>query len=252
MRRISLLAVGVSAMLATALSGCSTADDQASAITVFAAASLKPAFTEIAEQFKTDNPGVDVEFDFGGSSALATQLTEGASADVFASADTAQMDKVVQAGLVDGTPTDFAANTLVIVTAPDNPKHVESFADLARPELNVVVCQAPVPCGAATRQLEDNTAVHLNPASEEPSVTDVLTKVTSGQADAGLVYVTDALNAGDAVTTVRFPESDDVVNVYPIAVLQKAADTDLAQKFVDAVTGEAGQKVLDRAGFAKP
>ncbi|ORX00554.1 molybdate ABC transporter substrate-binding protein [Mycolicibacillus trivialis] len=252
MRRISLLAVGVSTMLATALSGCSTADDQASAITVFAAASLKPAFTEIAEQFKTDNPGVDVEFDFGGSSALATQLTEGASADVFASADTAQMDKVVQAGLVDGTPTDFAANTLVIVTAPDNPKHVESFADLARPELNVVVCQAPVPCGAATRQLEDNTAVHLNPASEEPSVTDVLTKVTSGQADAGLVYVTDALNAGDAVTTVRFPESDDVVNVYPIAVLQKAADTDLAQKFVDAVTGEAGQKVLDRAGFAKP
>ncbi|OBJ69923.1 molybdate ABC transporter substrate-binding protein [Mycobacterium sp. 1274756.6] len=252
MRRISLLAVGVSALMATALSGCSSADDQASSITVFAAASLKPAFTEIAEQFKTDHPGVTVEFDFGGSSALATQLTEGATADVFASADTAQMDKVDQTGLLDGPPVDFAANTLVIVTAPDNPKQVESFADLARPELNVVVCQAPVPCGAATRRLEENTAVHLNPASEEPSVTDVLTKVTSGQADAGLVYVTDALNAGDTVTTVRFPESDDVVNVYPIAVLKKAPAAGLARSFVDLVTGEAGQKVLDRAGFAQP
>lgn len=246
----SLLAMGVSALVAASMSGCSSADDHASSITVFAAASLRPAFTELAEQFTTDHPGVDVEFNFGGSSALATQLTEGATADVFASADTEQMDKVDQAGLLAHQPTDFAANTLVIVTAPGNPKGIASFADLARPELNVVVCQVPVPCGAAGRRIEDNTDVHLNPASEEPSVTDVLNKVTSGQADAGLVYVTDALNAGDKVATVKIPESADAVNVYPIAVLKKAPDA--AQQFVDLVTGEFGQKVLDKAGFTQP
>lgn len=249
--RVSLLTVGISALVAAGLSGCSSGTESPS-VTVFAAASLKPAFTEIAEQFKTDNPGAEVELNFGGSSALADQLTEGAAADVFASADQAQMAKVADAGLLADDPVDFAANTLVIVTAPDNPKHVTSFADLSRPELNVVVCQVPVPCGAAAQQIENNANVHLDPASEEPSVADVLTKVTSGEADAGLVYVTDARNAGDKVTTVAFPEAAGAVNVYPIAVLKKAADADLAQKFVAAVNGEHGQKVLDKAGFAKP
>ncbi|BBY37067.1 molybdate-binding protein [Mycobacterium mantenii] len=258
MRRIGILAAAVSLVLMAGLIGCSSKSpsSQASAasgkVIVFAAASLKPSFTQIGQQFKTQNPGFGVEFEFAGSSDLATQLTQGATADVFASADTAQMDTVSKAGLLNGNPTNFASNTLVIVTAPGNPKKIGSFADLARPGLNVVTCQQPVPCGAATGRVEDGTGVRLNPVSEEQSVTDVLNKVTTGQADAGLVYVTDAHSAGNKVTTVNFPEAANAVNVYPIGVLKKAPLAAQAQKFVDLVTSPAGQQILAQAGFAKP
>jgi molybdate transport system substrate-binding protein len=162
------------------------------------------------------------------------------------------MDTVVKAGLVDGNPTNFAANTLVIVTAPGNPKQIASFADLNKPGLNVVICQKPVPCGSATQRVEDSTGVQLHPVSEELSVTDVLSKVTTGQADAALVYVTDALSAKDKVATVKFPEAAGAVNVYPIAVLKKAPQPALAHKFATLVTGDAGQNVLAQSGFAKP
>jgi molybdate transport system substrate-binding protein len=261
MRRIGLLVAVVSTMLSAILMACgSTATPSSPApsaapvgsIVVFAAASLKPAFTQISQHFKTDNPGSSVEFDFAGSSELATQLTQGATADVFASADTAQMDTVAQAGLLAGNPANFAANTLVIVTAPGNPKKIGSFADLARTGTTVVICQKPVPCGAATQRIEDSTGVHLNPVSEELSVTDALNKVTTGQADAALVYVTDAKNAKDKVATVNFPEAAAAVNVYPIGVLKNAPHAATAQKFVALVTSEAGQQILAQAGFAKP
>jgi molybdate transport system substrate-binding protein len=219
---------------------------------VFAAASLKPAFTKISQQFKADNPSSSVDFEFQGSSELATQLTQGATADVFASADTAQMDTVAKAGLVAGTPTNFASNTLVIVTAAGNPKQIASFADLNKPGIDVVICQKPVPCGSATQRVEDSTRVHLNPVSEEINVTDVLNKVTTGQADAGLVYVTDAINAGNKVTTVNFPEAAGAVNVYPIGVLKKAPQPSFAQKFVALVTSDTGRKILAQFGFAMP
>ena len=219
---------------------------------VFAAASLKKSFTDIGEQFKTDNPGSDIEFSFAGSSDLVTQLTQGAPADVFASADTKNMDKATDATLVAGDPVNFATNTLTIVTAPGNPKKIASFKDLAAPGLSVVVCAPQVPCGSAAEKVEKATGVQLNPVSEESQVTDVLGKVTSGQADAGLVYVTDAQGAGDKVTAVPFPESADAVNTYPIAVLKQSTQPELARTFVDLVTGEAGQKVLKAAGFAKP
>jgi molybdate transport system substrate-binding protein len=195
---------------------------------VFAAASLKGTFTEIREQFKTDNPGADVEFNFAGSSDLVTQLTQGAPADVFASADTKNMDKAKAANLLSGNPVNFASNTLTIVVAPGNPRQIRSFADLARPGATVVVCAPQVPCGSAT------------------------TKVTTGEADAGLVYVTDVIGAGDKVTAVPFPESSGSVNTYPIAALAQSGNPDLAKRFVDYVTGETGQKVLSAAGFAKP
>jgi molybdate transport system substrate-binding protein len=219
---------------------------------VFAAASLKKSFADIGEQFKTDNPGSDVEFSFAGSSDLVTQLTQGAPADVFASADTKNMDKAAQADLLSGSPVNFASNTLTIVTAPGNPKKIASFKDLTQPGLSVVVCAPQVPCGSATATVEKATGVKLNPVSEESQVTDVLGKVTSGQADAGLVYVTDAQGTGDNVTAVAFPESSEAFNTYPIAVLTQSKNQDLAKKFVDLVTGEAGQKVLNAAGFAKP
>ncbi len=219
---------------------------------VFAAASLKQAFTRIGAQFNAQNAGSDIEFEFAGSSELATQLTQGATAAVFASADTAQMDTVAKAGLLSANPINFATNTLVIVTAPGNPKKLGSFADLARPGLGVAICQKPVPCGSATQRVADSTGVHLNPVSEEPSVTDVLNKVTTGQADAGLVYVTDARSAGNKVTTVSFPEASGAVNVYPIAVLKNAPQSASAQRFVAMVTGDAGQNILAQSGFGKP
>jgi molybdate transport system substrate-binding protein len=258
MHRIGFLAGLVSTVLVAGLVGCSSKappaqSSQASGkVMVFAAASLKPAFTQISQQFEAENPGVGVEFQFAGSSELATQLTQGATADVFASADTAQMDTVSKAGLLTAGPMNFASNTLVIVTAPGNPKKVGSFADLARPGLNVVICQQPVPCGVATRRVEDSIGVRLNPVSEELSVTDALNKVTSGQADAALVYVTDAQTAGTRVATVTFPEAAGVVNVYPIAVLKKAPLPTRARKFVDLVTSPTGQQILAQAGFAKP
>ena len=221
-------------------------------LVVFAAASLKQSFTQIGEQFKTDNPGTSVEFSFAGSSDLVTQLTQGADADVFASADTKNMDKAAQAGLLAGDPVNFASNTLTIAVAPGNPKGIASFQDLTKDGLNVVVCAPQVPCGSATEKVEKATGVELKPVSEESSVTDVLNKVTTGEADAGVVYVTDVAGAGDKVTGVDFPESKDAVNTYPIAALKGSANAELAQKFIAYVTGEAGQKVLDQAGFGKP
>ncbi|BBX96503.1 molybdate ABC transporter substrate-binding protein [Mycobacterium lacus] len=255
MRRIGVLAGLLSTTVVAGLVACgsnSQPSRSARPIVVFAAASLRQAFTKISELFATENSGARIDFDFAGSSELAMQLTQGATADVFASADTAHMDTVAKAGLLAGNPTNFAANTLVIVTAPDNPKNVASFADLGKPGLAVVVCQRPVPCGSAARRIEDTTGVRLNPVSEEPNVADVLNKVTTGQADAALVYVTDALSAGNKVVTVEFPEAARAVNAYPIAVLQKAPQPTSAKKFVAMVTSEAGQQILAQSGFAKP
>jgi molybdate transport system substrate-binding protein len=239
----------------TLISGCSSTEESATGntkITVFAAASLKQTFAEIGEQFKTENPGSSVEFSFAGSSDLVTQLTQGAPADVFASADTKNMDKATRAGLLAGDPVNFASNTLTIAVAPGNPKKITSLKDLTQQGLNVVICAPQVPCGSATKKVEQATSVTLNPVSEESSVSDVLNKVTTGQADAGLVYVTDVKGAGEKVAEVSFSEAAGAVNTYPIAVLKESKNPELARKFVDLVTGESGQKILSAAGFARP
>ena len=262
--------VGIAATLSVAalIAGCSSSQNDSSTtttdaappssgtvtgdVTVFAAASLNSTFTELGTQFEQDHPGTKIIFNFAGSSDLVAQLTHGAPADVFASADTNNMTKAVDAGVVSGEPVNFATNTLTIVTPPENPKGIASFADLATPGVQVVVCAPPVPCGSATEKVEKATSVTLTPVSEESSVTDVLGKITSGQADAGLVYVTDAAVAGDKVTAVPFPESSGAVNNYPIAVLKESKNPEAAQKFVELVTGPAGQEVLKTAGFASP
>lgn len=236
-----------------ALSACgSGTKNSGPVINVYAAASLKGAFTALAEHYQKDNPGADVQFNFAGSSSLVEQLTQGAKADVFASADTNNMTKAAKAGLLAHPPANFAANTLVIVTRPGNPKQLKNFGDLTRPGLNVVVCAAQVPCGTATRKVEKLAGVKLTPVSEETSVTDVLNKVTSGQADAGVVYETDAKSAGDKVTKIDFPQAGSAVNVYPIAVLKSAADAAAAQRFTDLVMGDVGRQILAQFGFAKP
>jgi molybdate transport system substrate-binding protein len=245
----------IAALTLLLISGCSSTEQPATSnakIIVFAAASLKKTFTDIGEQFKAENHGASVEFSFAGSSDLVTQLTQGAQADVFASADTKNMDKAARAGLLAGDPVNFASNSLTIVVAPGNPKKIASFKDLTQQGLNVVVCAPQVPCGSATQKVEQASGVKLNPVSEESAVTDVLNKVETGQADAGLVYVTDAKGAGDKVASVPFREAADAVNTYPIAALKESKSQELARKFVALVTGEAGQKVLSTAGFAKP
>lgn len=255
-----LMPAVLAGLLVIGLPGCGTSPKQPATspsagpqkLVVFAAASLKKTFTAIADDFSKANPGASVEFSFAGSSDLVTQLTQGAHADVFASADTKNMDKAVQAGLLAGSPVNFASNTLTIAVAPGNPKGISSFRDLTKPGLDVVVCAPQVPCGSATQKVETQTGVQLRPVSEESSVTDVLGKVITGQADAGLVYVTDAAGAGDKVTAVPFPEAAGAVNTYPIAVLKQAQSSPLADRFIDLVTGPDGQQILAKAGFGKP
>ncbi len=221
-------------------------------ITVFAAASLKATFTQLGTMFEAAHPGTDVAFNFAGSSDLVAQLTQGAPGDVFASADTANMTKALDANLISGEPENFATNTLIIVTPPGNSKGIDSFADLADTDNKVVVCAPQVPCGAATTKVENATGVDIAPVSEESSVTDVLGKVTSGQADAGLVYVTDASGAGEKVTSVAFEASAGAVNTYPIAVLSDSQNSATAKAFEALVMSDEGQKILGDAGFAAP
>lgn len=221
-------------------------------LTVYAAASLTSTFEQIAADFEAAHDGVTVELSFAGSSDLVAQIQQGAPADVFASADTANMDKLAADDLLAGTPADFAANTLMIAVPPGNPAGVASLADLAADDLNLVVCAPEVPCGAATGRVEQAGGVAFSPVSEEQSVTDVLNKVITGEADAGLVYVTDVRAAGDQVEGIEFPESDDVVNVYPVSALEGSAQPELAEEFVEAVLSPDGQQVLSDAGFAAP
>jgi molybdate transport system substrate-binding protein len=259
-----LAALLVTASLSAGLAGCGsgspgsggTASARTSetarlsgAVTVFAAASLKATFTEIAADFESKNPGTKVTLNFAGSSDLAIQILQGAPADVFASADARSMAKLTDAKLIDGEPVDFATNILEIAVPPSNPASISSFADLAKPGVKVVVCAPQVPCGAATDTLEKAAGTTLTPVSEESSVTDVLGKVTSGEADAGLVYVTDVKTAGARVKGIPFAESDQAVNTYPIAAVGTSKNTDVARAFVTAVTGSGGRKVLSDAGF---
>ena len=217
-------------------------------LTVFAAASLTESFTALGKQFEAAHPGVTVKFSFAGSSALVQQLDNGAKADVFASADQANMDKATQGGVIDGQPTVFATNKLAIAVAPGNPKAIKSFADLNKTGLTVVVCAQQVPCGSATKKVEDNTKITLKPASEEQDVKSVLAKVQSGDADAGLVYVTDATSAAGKVDKVDFPEAAQAINNYPIAVV-KGGQSALAKQFDDFVLGAEGKAELSKVGF---
>jgi molybdate transport system substrate-binding protein len=218
-------------------------------ITVFAAASLKGTFTELARTFEAENPGTTVALSFAGSSDLASQISQGAPADVFAPADLANMKKVQDAGLVDGAARNFATNTLAIAVAPGNPAEITALKDLARPGLKLVTCARQVPCGTAAATAAEAAGGVLNPVSEENAVTDVLGKVASGEADAGLVYGTDIKAAGSKVAGIQFPESGSAVNTYPIAGVAGGRNKAAARAFLDLVTGPEGRRVLAAAGF---
>ncbi len=229
----------------------SAAPDISGEVTVFAAASLKAGFDELAVRFEQRHPTVAISpISYDGSSTLATQLTEGAPADVFASADEANMQKVVAAGLA-ADPQIFATNRLTLVVPAGNPGAVAGLADLADADRTVVLCAQAVPCGAASETLLSDAGVTASVDSYEQNVTAVLTKVAGGEADAGLVYVTDAALTDD-VEVVDTPGADEVVNRYPIAALAGARAPEAAEQFVAYVLSADGQAVLRRLGFGAP
>jgi len=220
-------------------------------ITVFAASSLKEAFTTIGQQFEAAHPGVKVTFSFAASSALAQQINSGAPADVFASASKTNMQQVVDAGGA-SSPTDFVKNVMEIATPPSNPANVTTVNDLAKPAVKVALCQPQVPCGATAQKVFTNAGITVKPVTLEPDVKSVLGKVTLGEVDAGMVYVTDVLAAGSAVKGVEIPDNVNASTTYPIAALTKAPNPSTAQAFVAYVLSPDGQTVLKNAGFESP
>ena len=220
-----------------------------SELKVFAAASLTAAFTELGKQYTSANGGTKVTFNFAGSQALATQIQQSAPADVFASADLANMDKVKD--LV-GTPQSFASNLLAIVVEKGNPKGVKGLDDLGNGDLKVVLAAEDVPAGRYAKQALDKAGVSVTPVSQEDNVKAVVTKVSLGEADAGIVYVTDVTAGGDKVEGVDIPETQNVLATYPIATVKAGKAQDKAQAFADLVLSGEGQQVLKQFGFPPP
>jgi molybdate transport system substrate-binding protein len=242
------------AVAALALAGCG--DDAGGSgaaapgeIKVFAAASLTAAFTELGERYSAANGGAEVTFNFAGSQALATQIQQAAPADVFASADLPNMDKVKD--LV-GTPQNFASNRLAIVVEQGNPKGVEGLADLADPDLKVVLAVEEVPAGKYAKQVLDQAGVSVTPVSREDNVKAVVTKVSLGEADAGIVYVTDVTAGGEKVEGVDVPEDQNVTATYPMATVRASETPQAARAFLDLVLSAEGQQVLKEYGFLPP
>jgi molybdate transport system substrate-binding protein len=244
------------------LAGCGTKTPEASSssgskgvtgtVTVFAAASLTESFTKIGKDFEAANPGSKVTFNFAGSSALATQINQGAPADIFASAAPANMKTVTNAGNADGTPVIFVKNQLVVAVPKGNPKAITGLADLTKPGVKVALCAEQVPCGAAAKKALDAAKVSLTPVTLEQDVKAALSKVKLGEVDAALVYRTDAKAAASDVDGIEFPESAGAINEYPIVVLKNAPNKAAAQAFLAYIKTDPAVAVLTTAGFQKP
>jgi molybdate transport system substrate-binding protein len=267
MRRLALAAVAVAAI---AVAGCSSSPPstasgtgsssspptsgspaaQTGTITVFAASSLKETFTKLGKQFEAAHPGDTVTFSFGASSTLATQITSGAPADVFASASTKNMDQVVTAGDA-SNPANFARNVMEVAVPPSNPGHVTSVTSLASPAVKVALCQPQVPCGTVAAKVFKNAGITVRPVTLQPDVKSVLTQVELGNVDAGVVYVTDVMAAGSKVKGLTIPAGDNASTTYPIATISNSKNQSIARAFVAYVLSSAGQQVLTAAGFEK-
>lgn len=234
---------------AASASGSGAPQKATGELKVLAAASLKASFTEIGTQLEKDNPGLHVTFDFQGSQTLVSSLSEGNAADVLATADEPTMNKAVEQKLV-GERTEFATNVPTLIVPKGNPANVKGI-DSSLDNAKLVVCVETAPCGNAAKELAKAYNVTLNPVSEEQKVTDVRTKVESGEADAGVVYKTDAVAAKDKVDEVTI-DNKGVVNHYPIAQTAKPSNPEAAQVFINAITSKSGQEILAKYGFGKP
>ena len=229
----------------------STPDPITGTINVFAAASLTAAFKDEGTAFQAKHPNANVTFNFAGSAALVTSINNGAPADVFASADQPNMDKVVKAGNATGQPANFATNKLQIVVGTGNPKGIKGLADLASPGNVVILCAPQVPCGNYANQALTKAGVKVTPKSQEQDVNAVVSKVTLGEADAGIVYVTDVKAAGTKVQGVDIPDEQNVIATYPIATAKGGSNPTGGYAFVDFLLSSLGQAILANYGFSK-
>ena len=243
------LALPLTLVAALILADCGSGEpaDEASTLRVLAAASLTEPFTELEKAFESSHPEVDVQISFDSSAILVEQLDQGLAADVLATADETSMDEAVAADVISGTPQPFATNSLVIATPSGNPATIRGFDDLAG--TTFAVCVPAAPCGDATQRLFTLNKVTAKPATEEENVKGVLTKVTTGEVDAGLVYASDAKSAGDKVDVVRAENASEVLNVDPIAAVKGGKNPAAGEDWIDLVTGTEGQEVLASHGF---
>ena len=256
MRRFAVI---LAALVAVAAAGCSSSSSAPSTsssssggtITVFAAASLMETFTQIGKQFEAAHKGDTVKFSFGPSSGLATEITGGAPADVFASASPATLDVVVKAGDA-ASPQTFAKNFMEVAVPPNNPANVTSVTDLAKSSVKVALCQPQVPCGAVAAEVFKNAAITVKPVTLQADVDSVVTQVETGNVDAGMVYVTNVLSAGSKLKGITIPASVNASTLYPIDTISSSKHKSEAQAFVNYVLSPAGQQVLTAAGFQKP
>jgi molybdate transport system substrate-binding protein len=249
---VILALAGCSAPAPASAPSPSTDPIASSTLVVHAAASLTDAFTQLGAQFESAHPGAKVTFNFGGSSALATQITGGGPGDVFAAASATTMALVSDAKLTDRSPTIFATNTLELVVPKGNPANITGLADLARADLKIALCATAVPCGAAAATLLSLDGIAAKPDTLEQDVKAVLTKVELGEVDAALVYRTDVLAASGKVEGIDVPDASKVVNSYPIAALTSSTRPAAARAFVAFVLSAEGQAVLAKWGFGQP
>lgn len=238
--------------LSPACGGPPAEDAPRSRLLVFAAASTADAIEQVARRFEGDRPDVDVRLSLAGSQQLASQILQGAPADVLVSANPAQMQRVVDAGLVASRPRPVAANTMTIAVAPGNPRGIAGLRDLADDALTLVLAAEEVPAGAYARRVLRRAGVSVRPDSTEPDVRRALTKVALGEADAAVVYTSDVVAAGASVGEVAIPDAANVRARYPAAVLRGAGDPSAARAFVGLLSAPAGRRILARHGFARP
>lgn len=245
------LVLAVSSVLGTTACSKNSQTDKTELV-VFAASSLTDAFVEIGEAFAAEHPDVRVTFNFAGSGDLVTQMSQGAPAGVFASADDSNMAKLIDAGETVGDAITIAKNTFQIIVEPGNPKGIDGLGDLADSELIVVLCASTVPCGKGAATVLSNAGVTVTAKSLEDKVKGVVTKVTTGEADAGIVFVTDVIAAGAAADGVEIPSDGNVISNYPIVVTKAAPNAAAAQLFIEFVAGDEGQSILASYGFLAP
>ena len=248
----ALVALAVLAVLITTVQPASAQQKPSGEITVFAAASLTESFDAMAKQFQKKYPDVDVRFSYDASSNLATQINQGAPADVFASADADNLQKTIDAGGVTPPPVVFAKNRLEIAVEKGNPKQIKSLADLQKPGLIVVLCADQVPCGKYAAQSLAMAGVTVSPASKEENAKATLSKVSIGEADASIVYVTDVRAAKGTTSGVKIPDKGNVIATYPIGVVKDSQNTAAAKAWVKFVRSEEGQAILRKFGFLPP
>jgi len=247
MRRLaSLVMIPIFGLI---FAGCASSDDTTTSLRIAATSSLTEVFNDIGEQFVLANPDITIAFNFASSSDLALQISQGLPADVFASADVKNMAKVTDAGLLHGQPVAFATNSLEIVVEKGNPLRIDSLAQLASPGLLFVTCPIEVPIGAYTAEVLRNAGVTVTPASLEENVKGILTKVALGEADAGIVYRTDILAAGNSVTGVPIADNVNVTTKYLIGALRDSQNQDASQRFIIFLSSEQGRKIFSQFGF---